>query len=80
MPDKFNYHISTEQIQQLPGGQKYTAKVTRLVRNPGPNHELVPLLPVNNVGHEFWGMTEAEAYAAAEAEVKAWIAAQTRLC
>ena len=77
MPDKFDYVISAEEIEPLPGGQKYVAKVTRLVRNPDPNVEVLPLLPVNNVGHEFWGMTEAEAYAAAEAEVKAWIAAQT---
>ncbi|MBA3868228.1 MAG: hypothetical protein H0X30_03670 [Anaerolineae bacterium] len=76
MPDKFNYHISTEQIQQLPGGEKFVAKVTRLVRNPGPNHKLVPLLPVNDIGHEFWGKTEREAYAKAEADVKKWIAEQ----
>jgi len=75
MLDKFNYHISTEQIQQLPGGERFAAKVTRLVRNPGPHHKLVPLLP-NNIGHEFWGMTEGEAYAKAEVEVKKWIAEQ----
>ena len=77
MSDKFSYHISTEQVPQLSSGERFAAKVTKLVRNPGPNHKLVPLSP-NNVGHEFWGKTEGEAYAKAEAEVKAWIAAQNK--
>ncbi|MBA3868250.1 MAG: hypothetical protein H0X30_03780 [Anaerolineae bacterium] len=75
MSDRFDYFISTEQIRTLPGGEKFSAKVTRLVRNPGPNQERITLLS-NNVGHEFWGVTETEAYAQAKSEVNAWIAAQ----
>lgn len=75
MADRFDYIIDTQEIKPFPGGQRFAAKLTRLVRNPGPNFERVNFMEYG-LGQEQWGETQQEAYAKVEKEVKEWIAAQ----
>ena len=72
MKDTFDYVIGTEKIRPIGGFYNYTAKLTRLVRNPGPDFKIVSFSE-HHIGNEYWGETALDAYNKVDIAVRKWI-------
>jgi hypothetical protein len=77
MRNEYRYQIRTEEIAPLYTGDStyfYAGQVGKIVRNPGPNHQIVPFSEYQ-LG-EVWGVTAEDAYNKQKEQIEAWITEQ----